>query len=157
MLLNRGKDRKEVMVESSAPRIGLTLAANRPGLLWRDRERILAVEASGPIWADGVRLIDSRLPFLLRSLDGQDLRISKALLLLPLQAGRFSLCRPGLTAEVGEFQGGKWRSLEELPSLPQNSCSWFLISDPFPGGILLSVKGGRQAARKLAERLLASD
>ena len=81
-----------------------------------DDGRVVAVNAYGEATVEGDALMGGRGLMAVLSLDGLDLRESKAMLVGPFDTGRIELpSRPGqFAAAVGEFQGGDWVRFEEI-------------------------------------------
>ena len=99
----------------------LTVARHRPALLWFDGAGGLrAVEAQGACVVGNEQVSLDETRGVLLTLDGQDVRQSHALLLLPLQLGRMqwrsTVAWTEPTVEVGEIQGGQWQPLETQPA-----------------------------------------
>ena len=76
--------------------------------------RVVAVNAYGTAAAQGQPIMAGRGLKALLSLDGLDLRESKAVLVGPFDEGRLELPprKTRLTALFGEFRGGQWATLE---------------------------------------------
>jgi hypothetical protein len=109
--------RTVTLAEPRTP-VTLTLARHRPGLVWIDPAgAVRAVETQGACSIDGDPLLTDGTAGAVLTLDGQDVRRSRALLLMPLQPGQVrwpttSDWRQPLV-ETGDFDDGRWRALEQ--------------------------------------------
>ena len=97
--------------------ITVTVARHRPALLWFDGAGALrSVEAQGACAVGSERIALDETRGILLSLDGLDVRRSRALLLMPTQPGqvqwRSTTAWTAPVVETGEFQNGRWRILE---------------------------------------------
>ena len=111
---------RTVTLTDCKPAVTLTVARKRPALLWFDGKGALrAVEAQGESRAgSNLVLTDETRGFAL-TLDGQDIRRSRALLLMPLQTGTIRVSQTRLwqggVVATGEIRDGEWRSCESAP------------------------------------------
>lgn len=100
--------------------VTLTVAARRPALVWLDGTgSVRAVETQGECRVGGQPFVTDETRGVLLTLDGRKVSDSRALLLMPLQAGQVRWSSPGAwaepTIETGELVNGAWRSFETLP------------------------------------------
>lgn len=98
----------------------LWLSHRRPGIVLEGPNgELVAVEAQGPVSRDGRPVVDMEGHFAVVALDERDISQSKALLVLPFSTGSLTLFsaaqQPGLIAEAGDFRGGEWVPVEEVP------------------------------------------
>jgi hypothetical protein len=111
---------RTVTLTDCRPSVTLTVARRRPALLWFDgRNALRAVEAQGDCRAGSDLILADGTRGIVMALDGQDVRRSRALLLLPLQTGTLRLAqhhpwRGGVVA-TGEIRDGTWRTYETAP------------------------------------------
>jgi hypothetical protein len=96
---------------------------------------------------------------MLFALDREDLRQSKALCLLPMGEGQVRIrntALKGLTAfELGEFQDGAWKRLEDGQLNPQDG--WIgidITSDRNLGIVLIAATGDMESAVEKLTKLL---
>jgi hypothetical protein len=112
----------------------LDLGARSNGLVQVGREgRVLAVETQGAVTLDGERIIVVEGSAAAVSLDGADLRQSRAVLWLPFAPGQVTLLshrrwrKP--CAYVGEFVDRRWRTWERVELRPGSQLSVPLDAD----------------------------
>jgi hypothetical protein len=111
-------------VDRGAMRLRFTLASARPGLVWLDgRGALRAIEAQGECRLGQELVCADQTQGIVLTLDRQDMRRSRALLLMPLRAGRVELAtrvRWGQSVvQTGEIQNGRWRTFEQQALRPQ--------------------------------------
>lgn len=114
---------RKVTLTDCRPPVTLTVARQRPALLWFDgRGALRAVETQGRCEAGGRLVVEDTTRGMLLSLDGKDLRQARAVLLMPLEPGTVRLQSGARwrspTLETGEIQGGAWRTFEEASVAP---------------------------------------
>ncbi|MCC6444939.1 MAG: beta-galactosidase [Armatimonadetes bacterium] len=116
ILYNHGEAEQTATFRIGKREVLLTVGPRHPALLQTGRKgSLLAAEAQGRVSYDGEILWDGSGHVALCSLDGEDIRKSRSLMLLPFEPSRLSLNtdarwrRPA--AEVGEFSGGQWKRL----------------------------------------------
>jgi hypothetical protein len=112
---------KTVTLADCRPPITLSVASKRPGLVWFDGHGALrAIEAQGACNLGVKIVLQDETGGTVLSLDGRDIRRSRALLLMPLRPGsiRISTDREWRNATVltGDIHEGKWRSCETAPA-----------------------------------------
>ncbi|MBI4584975.1 MAG: hypothetical protein HY717_13260 [Planctomycetes bacterium] len=117
VLFNAGEAAREVTLTDLKPPASLMVKSRRPALLWLDGGGALrAVEVQGACKLGDEGFAQDGTDGIILSLDGGDLRRSRALLLLPLQAGAVRLAQErawsGAAAETGELENGRWRAFE---------------------------------------------
>ncbi|NLC56783.1 MAG: hypothetical protein GX774_08115 [Armatimonadetes bacterium] len=144
------------------PPSGLTcvLSKQRPGLVWIDGAgRLRAVEAGRRVSSGDQVLLECLGQTILFSADGQDLRESRAVVVLPLAAGSAQVAAGGVSgtpaAEVGEVCEGRWRRYEGLPVRLSGGLAALRVPGEAAGSILL-VGSARHlpAARKQVQTLM---
>jgi len=114
---------RKVTLTDCRPPVTLTVARQRPALLWFDgRGALRAVETQGRCEAGGRLVVEDTTRGMVLSLDGKDLRQARAVLLMPLEPGIVRL-QSGARwrspiLETGEIQGGAWRTFEEASVAP---------------------------------------
>jgi hypothetical protein len=160
--INMASDRQCVHIPGHAgyPAILAELGAGRTLFVQLDHEgQVIAAAAQGVLEVDGAAVLGTGGDCAFLALDGQDLRWSAQVLVLPFGAGPFALARlPGDTAlvgEVGEFRAGKWTKLEPQALVSASTCVSGLSDDATAYDLRLLAKDGEQAmARERAEKLL---
>jgi hypothetical protein len=111
--------RKAVTLAGCQPPVTISVASQRPGLLWFDgRGALRAVEAQGACNLGDKNVLHDETGGMVLSLDREDIRRSRALLLMPLRPGpiRISTDREWHKATVmtGDIHDGKWGSCETV-------------------------------------------
>lgn len=111
---------RTVTLTDSQPPVTLTVARNRPALLWFDGQGALrAVESQGECRAGGNLILSDETRGIVLTLDGQDIRRSRAVLLMPLQRGKILVNQPvrwqNGVITTGEIRDGEWWSYESAP------------------------------------------
>jgi len=120
---------------------------------------IQSVETSGTAEGRGETYCRAEPHVMLFALDREDLRQSKALCLLPMGEGQVRIrntALKGLTAfELGEFQDGAWKRLEDGQLNPQDG--WIgidITSDRNLGIVLIAATGDMESAVEKLTKLL---
>jgi hypothetical protein len=137
---------RRVTLDACKPPIALSVASKHPALLWYDGHGALrAVEAHGPCNIGDKTVMEDETGGIVLSLDQQDIRRSRALLLMPLRPGsiRISTGRKWYQATVttGDLRDGKWHTYETLPAgtsegslvvnvSPDQAFSLLLVTEP---------------------------
>jgi hypothetical protein len=122
------------------------VAAQRPGLLWFDgRGALRAIEAQGTCSLGERTVLRDETGGMILSLDGQDIRRSRALLLMPLRPGSIHISTdrawPNAHVMTGDIHDGKWRSCETAPARktesglvvnvsPDQALSLLVVTEP---------------------------
>jgi len=127
---------RTVTLTDCAPPVALTVARNRPALVWFDGHgKLRAVEVQGDCRLGAQRVVSDTTAGIVLALDGRDLRQARALVLMPLQAGTvriattvawpISLAAPGSTSPgsqgspspplAGERAGVRGRNRSKAP------------------------------------------
>ena len=119
---------RTVTLRDCCPPVTLAIARKRPALLWFDGKGALrAVESQGQYRVGSDHLLTDETRGIVLTLDGQDVRRSRALLLMPLQPGtvRVNQTQPWRSGVVttGEIRDGEWWSYESTP-LNFSSNEW---------------------------------
>lgn len=116
LLMNLGEDARTILVcEGDFGRVSVPLAPNGTGLVriaeWR---KLLAVEAQGPVRI-GDWTLDMKGHFAVYSCDGEDIRSSREMVVLPFGGGELDLGprAADLVVQTGDVVNGKWRVLSE--------------------------------------------
>jgi len=112
--------RRVTLQDCQAP-LTLSIASKRPGLLWFDgRGALRAVEAQGACNLGDKMVLEDETGGTVLSLDRQDIRRSRALLLMPLHSGSVHISTDHewnkTTALTGDLHDGKWRTCETAPA-----------------------------------------
>lgn len=112
---------RTVTLADCKPAVTLSVASKRPGLLWFDgRGALRAVEAQSAGRLGEQALLQDDTGGIILSLDRCDVRLSRALLLMPLRPGtvRLSSGAKWHTPAVltGDIHNGKWRHCESTPA-----------------------------------------
>ncbi|UCH36554.1 MAG: hypothetical protein JSV65_09430 [Armatimonadota bacterium] len=157
-----GKRRIEVRTEHHG--YAVTLGPQKPGFILEDKAgRTLAVEASGSMSRDGKGLARANAHFMVIAGDGRDLPDSRALLLMPAEAGRIRVGgrlaseAAETRAQVGEVNGGKWAAYETFtPGLSPAGIELEIDPDRAVSLILIAPRHdlarlGARVARTLAQ------
>jgi hypothetical protein len=108
---------KCVALADEQPAVTVSMAPRRPALVWFDgRGALRAVESQGGCSVGGETLLQDETGGIVMSVDRQDIRRSRALLLMPLRPGsvRLSIGRKWQKAIVltGDIHDGKWANYE---------------------------------------------
>jgi len=151
---------RTVTLPAVDPPATLDLRQFRPALLWFDGQgRLRAAEVQGGLSLGGKRQLHDGTEGVVFSLDGEDLRRSKAVALLPLKPGVVRLrsavdwAKP--IAEVGEVRGGAWRTFETLiPARTPDGLQVTVGEDPVYSVILLCEEGQQARWRAVIERAM---
>jgi hypothetical protein len=141
-----------VELETGAGKVTLQVRNGYPAMAAvMDEGQLVSVSADGRAGVSGATVMNGAGLRAVLSLDGKDLRSSRAILVAPFEAGRLEL--PGrdapLTAVVGEFQQGQWTVLERIP-IDASSPVLDIDADQATGLILLCEP---PAERRWAEHL----
>ena len=137
---------KTVTLNDCQPPVTLSVAPKRPALVWFDgRGALRAVEAQGACSVGGKALLEDSTGGMVLSLDGRDLRLSKALLLMPLRPGAVRLASGqqwrNAVVQTGDIKDGKWRPCETTAAerspdglrvqvSPDQALSLLILSEP---------------------------
>ena len=111
---------RRVTLTDSQPPITLTVAKRRPGLIWfNGRGNLRAVESQGECFAEDRPVVADETSGMIFTLDGEDIRRSRAFVLMPLGAGvvRLASAAPWRKAmvETGEIHNGAWEAFAAAP------------------------------------------
>ena len=98
----------------------LTIGAKLAGLLAVDGQgKVTSVECSGQSMHDGRPITSGTAHVMLSSLDDQDIRDSRHLMLLPVTPGTFKIHTQAKwkdpTAQIGQYAGSNWQPLKTIP------------------------------------------
>ena len=107
-----------VTVPTTGGAVRLNLRPGGPALVSvTDAGRVVLVNTHGQASVAGDAICGGAGQRMLLSLDGEDLRTSRAMLILPIESGEVAWpSRPGdYSAFVGDFAGGEWTIAETLP------------------------------------------
>jgi hypothetical protein len=137
---------KCVALADEQPAVTVSMAPRRPALVWFDgRGALRAVESQGGCSVGGETLLQDETGGIVMSVDRQDIRRSRALLLMPLRPGsvRLSIGRKWQKAIVltGDIHDGKWANYETAPAeqseaglvvrvSPDQVVSLLLVTEP---------------------------
>jgi hypothetical protein len=138
---------KTLTLADCRPPITLSVASKRPGLVWFDGHGALrAIEAPGACNLGVKTVLQDETGGMVLSLDGRDIRRSRALLLMPLRPGsiRISTDREWHKATVltGDIHEGKWRSCETTPAVKTEAGLVVNVSPDQAFGLLLVAESG---------------
>jgi hypothetical protein len=138
--------RNSVTLANSQTPIAISVASQRPGLLWFDgRGALRAVEAQGACRIGDRTVLQDETGGIVLSLDGQDVRRSRALLLMPLRPGSICISTDRQWHKVvvltGNILDGKWRGCETAQAgktetglvvnvIPDQAFSLLLVTEP---------------------------
>jgi len=151
---------KTVTLTDCRPPITLSVASKRPGLVWFDgRGALRAVETQGGCSLGDRTVLQDETGGMVLSLDQQDLRRSRAVLLMPLRPGsiRLSTDREWHKATVvtGDIHEGKWRSCETAPAVKTEAGLVVNVSpDQALSLLLVTESGGARKWCKAIERAM---
>jgi hypothetical protein len=125
---------RAVTLTDCRPPLTLSVARRRPALVWFDgRGGLRAVETQGDCVAGETRVVSDATQGILFTLDGQDVRRSRALALMPLRAGEARVQTSARwrepVVETGEFHNAAWRSLD-VETLPKPGPELRLQAQP---------------------------
>lgn len=117
---NAGPEKRVTLTDEQPP-IAISVAPKRPALLWFDgRGALRAIEAQGGCALANKTVLQDETGGIVLSLDRQDTRSSRALLLMPLRSGSVRLVSDRkwqkATVLTGDIQEGKWRSYDTAPA-----------------------------------------
>ena len=137
---------RRVTLGDCQPPVTLSVASKRPGLLWFDRRGALrAVEAEGACKLGDKTVVEDETGGIVLSLDRQDIRRSRALLLMPLRPGTIHISADRewhkATELTGDLHEGKWRTHDTAPAAkseiglvvnvsPDQALSLLLVTKP---------------------------
>jgi hypothetical protein len=112
---------KTVTLDDCRPPVTLSVASKHPALLWFDgRGALRAVEAQSACKLGDRTLVEDETGGVVLSLDRQDIRRSRALLLMPVRPGVVCLSTERkwhvATVLTGDIQDGRWRTCEAAPA-----------------------------------------
>ncbi len=144
----------------SVPDYKLTIAKKRPALLWFDGKGTLrAIEAQGEVTIGKRRIVMDETNGILLTLDGEDVRRSRAMVLMPLKPGKVNLMSEAVwrkaVVEVGEVRGGAWRTYETMPLTKQGKEIQVNVSEEQVYSLLLLCEAHDAARwRKAVERAM---
>jgi hypothetical protein len=108
----------DVSISTAAGPVTLTTRNRWPALAAvTNQGAVVAVNACGKASIGDKPLMGGAGLKALLALDGQDLRASRAILVAPFEPGRAELprCADPAVVLVGEFQDGRWTTLEQIP------------------------------------------
>jgi len=142
---------RTITLRDCHPPVALSVAPQRPGLLWFDgRGALRAVEAHGACSVGGKTVLQDNTGGMVLSLDRRDLRHSRALLLMPIRPGTIRLAsdHPWRNAivQTGDIHDGKWRQCETTPA--ENFSDDLLVQVSPDQALNLLVVNEPQSARK---------
>jgi hypothetical protein len=115
---------RNAIVPTTAGLITLGLRSRYPALCWSSSDRRVGAIAACQRAAIGSEtILDAEGLVALAALDGEDLRRSRALLILPFSEGTVQVQSSGRswkqpTVTLGDLDGGKFRTLETIPADP---------------------------------------
>ncbi len=142
--------------------VTVTVSRHRPALLWFDGAGALrAVETQGACVLGNEQILFDETRGIVLTLDGKDVRQSRALLLMPLQPGRMqwrSANAWGETViETGEIRGGAWLSLNTQATRMNRGLMQIQVSDDQALSLLLVCeKAALGRWRNSVERAMTS-
>jgi hypothetical protein len=133
---------RSVSLTDHHPPATLTVAPQRPALMWfNGRGALRAVETQGACRIGNERVVEDTTDGIVLSLDGHDLRKSKALLFMPLKAGTVRLRSTAEwrlpILETGEIQAGSWRTYEIRSAVPDGEALTVNVTPDQAFGLLL--------------------
>jgi len=111
VMMNADEATQDISFKHGDINLAMTLGRYKSGLVAIAKDgKIFALETSGKIKAGNDIIADFTGQGMAFSLDSEDIRSSSAVVLMPVQAGKFSLkCKENLTVEFGEVRSGKWQ------------------------------------------------
>ena len=115
VLSNRAQTGKTIQLADGQ----LTIAAKSTGLLAVDgRGQVTSVECTGRSASNGAPITSGNAHVMLGSLDGQDIRHSQHLILLPITPGTLEIHTEARwkdpIAQIGQYAGSKWETLKTI-------------------------------------------
>ena len=149
MVGNIGDKAVRVSVTAGGREYSVFVAANRQAMLVTKGEKLVGLEAQGPVSRDGAAVATANRHFFAVALDGYDIAESREIAMVGLGAGKYAMGRPGLAAEAGEVRGGRWHALRKLGagvSVPESLAGEI---------VLLAMQDGLEHARDAVAGLLA--
>ncbi len=152
--------RADVQLPSAAAQVRLTVRNRWPALVVAtDAGDVVVANADGNASGNGERIMNGKGQRGLLSLDGNDLRRARAMLLAPFEPGNVVLpAREGhFAAHFGEFVQGKWITYE---SVSLEGDRWQLNIDPDRATLLVLICPSDQRCgweAELTERLMHPD
>jgi hypothetical protein len=160
--LNMGNEHQDVRIPAHGayPEVSAGLDAGRTlAILWDKDGKIVVAAAQGDLTVGGAAVLTGNGDAGFVSLDGNDLRASEQIMVLPFKSGQFSLNRansaPELQGECGQFKNGRWTVLEtQNPSQTNSLIRGEIDAVTAYDMRLLATRGKQAEARKAAEHLL---
>jgi len=145
----------EARITTGASPIVLDVAGESPAMVALDgRKQVISISGSGSARVGDVDLVSvapSVTPALnhvaLRTLDGLDLRESKAVMILPSTPGKMTVGNRHAWRDpvllVGEYRGGNWHTLEALPCDGPGPFAFDLDADAAVSVLILCEQADR--------------
>ena len=138
---------RTVTLDDCRPPITLSIASERPGLLWFDgRGALRAVESQGACNVGDKNVIQDNTGGIVFALDRMDIRRSRALLLMPLRPGSIRISADSewhkATVLTGDIHNGKWRTCETAPAEKSTTGLVVNVSLDQAFGLLLVTDSG---------------
>lgn len=152
VVVNRGAARS-VRLTLGTHRIALALSEAGTGMVWLDSEgRTVAAEAQGEVRVDGERVADLPCGAAVAALDGRPLAESGLVLVLPFGEGvlRVESSRKwrDRVVEVGDYEAGRWRALENVGCYSQPHLSCVIDADQAASLVLVGERDELEASRQ---------
>jgi hypothetical protein len=138
VLSNRAQTGKTIQLADGQ----LTIAAESTGLLAVDgRGQVTSVECTGRSTSNGVPITSGNAHVMLGSLDGQGIRHSQHLILLPITPGTLKIHTEAKwkdpIAQIGQYAGSKWETLKTIPLEIQSGTLTIELDDDAARSILI--------------------
>ncbi|MBC7286820.1 MAG: beta-galactosidase [Armatimonadetes bacterium] len=150
----QGPDRYTLTVPTPAGDVALQVRRRWPAaVMVSNAGRVLMLLADGFATVGGKQVSRGTAMAGLMSLDGQDLRRSAAVLVLPFSTGDVTLPTFAGSAELGEWRDGRWHVLEDLYEGTTGPVSLKFDEDRATGVVLLCGSNGKARWRERLEDL----
>ena len=138
VLSNRNETRRTIRLADGE----LTIDANYTGLIAVDgRGQVTSVQCSGKSAFAGSPITSGDAHVMLTSLDGQDIRRSTHLMLLPITPGTLTVHTQAQwkepTLDIGQYAGSEWETLKTMPLELQSGTITIEMDDDMARSILV--------------------
>jgi hypothetical protein len=144
---DEAQPKRVVTLTDCKPPVTVSVASQRPGLVWFDgRGALRAVEAQGGCKLGEGTLLQDETGGMVLSLDREDVRRSRALLLMPLRPSLVQVSTDRkwrkATLLTGDILDGRWHTYETTPAATSDSGLAIQVSPDQALSLLLVTESG---------------